>query len=116
MAVNVYCKGNARAIRGSKIIFALVSHNNKAARCSLVGIWNWEWFKNEEFDQLHIDAMTSEDTEERAKLYTKMMLLMNESDAFVWLAYEPSAVMYSNKIKPAFLPDSSTISRWDLFK
>jgi len=81
-----------------------------------VGIWNWEWFKNEEFDQLHIDAMTSEDTNERAEMYTKMMLLMNESDAFVWLAYEPRAVMYSNKIKPAFLPDSSTISRWDLFK
>lgn len=42
MAVNVYCKGNARAIRGSEITFALVSRNNKAARCSLVGIWNWD--------------------------------------------------------------------------
>ena len=42
MAVNVYCKGNARATRGSEITFALVSRNNKAARCSLVGIWNWD--------------------------------------------------------------------------
>ena len=80
------------------------------------GVWNWEWFKNEEFDKLHFDAMSSEDTKERAEMYTKMMLLMNESDAFVWLAYEPRAIMFSNKIKPTFLPDNSTITRWDLFK
>jgi len=60
--------------------------------------------------------MSSEDTNERAEMYTKMMLLMNESDAFVWLAYEPRAIMFSNKIKPTFLPDNSTITRWDLFK
>lgn len=80
------------------------------------GSWNWEWFKNPEFDRLHAEAMSSKDTNERAGIYTKMQQIMDASDAFVWLAYEPKAVMFSNKIKPVFLPDSSAITRWDLFK
>ena len=42
MAVNVYCKGNARATRASEITFALVSRNDKGARCPSVGIWKWD--------------------------------------------------------------------------
>jgi len=80
------------------------------------GIWNWEWFKNPEFDRLHTEAMSTMDTNKRAGIYRKMQQLMDASDAFIWLAYEPLAVVSINEIKPVFLPDSSAITRWELFK
>ncbi len=78
------------------------------------GSWNWEWFKNAKFDQMHDAALSELNDSKRTEIYKSMMHLMNESDAFIWLTYLPQAVVYSKNIKPAITPDSNC--RWDLFE
>lgn len=71
-----------------------------------VGVWNWERFKSERFDELNELAVTVEDDEERAKLYHEMQDIMEESGAYRFLTHEGSPIMYrTSKVNAATRPD-----------
>ncbi len=69
-----------------------------------VGVWNWERWKDPEFDQLHVAALAERDEAKRAQMYLRMQDIMEATGAYVWIAHEPTVVMYRNTMVPAILP------------
>ncbi|MGX9181914.1 ABC transporter substrate-binding protein [Mesorhizobium sp. BHbdii] len=71
-----------------------------------VGVWNWERFRSERFDQLSAKAVTINDEDERAKLYQEMQDLMEESGAYRFLTHGGNPVMYrATQMQAATRPD-----------
>jgi peptide/nickel transport system substrate-binding protein len=71
-----------------------------------VGEWNWERFKNPEFDKLH-QTLTSElDDKKRDAGYRHMQDLMEQSGAYVFLTHGVNAVMHRDIVVPALSPDA----------
>src|SRR3546814_19177008 len=69
-----------------------------------VGVWNWERWTDPEFDELHIAALAERDEAKRASMYLRMKDIMEATGAYVWIAHEPTIVMYRNPMVPAILP------------
>ncbi|MEI9401954.1 ABC transporter substrate-binding protein [Mesorhizobium argentiipisi] len=59
-----------------------------------VGIWNWERFRSERFDELFAKGATISDPNDRAKVYQEMQDLMEESGAYRFLTHGGNPVMY----------------------
>ncbi|AMX98937.1 ABC transporter substrate-binding protein [Mesorhizobium ciceri] len=71
-----------------------------------VGVWNWERFRSERFDELSAKAVTVSDPNERAKLYYEMQDLMEESGAYRFLTHGGYPVMYrTTQMQAATRPD-----------
>ncbi|CDX38069.1 Dipeptide ABC transporter, periplasmic dipeptide-binding protein [Mesorhizobium plurifarium] len=71
-----------------------------------VGVWNWERFRSDHFDELSAKGVTISDPGERAKVYHEMQDLMEESGAFRFLTYGGNPVMHrTTRMKAATLPD-----------
>ncbi|MDK1492941.1 ABC transporter substrate-binding protein [Sinorhizobium sp. 7-81] len=71
-----------------------------------VGVWNWERFSSDRFDELNVQAMAIEDPNERAKLYHEMQDLMEKSGAYRFLTNGATPVVYrTTKVQPATRPD-----------
>lgn len=73
---------------------------------SQVGVWNWERWKNAEFDELNKKGLSETDPEKRSAIYVRMQDIMEETGAYVWIAHEPVLIMYRDSIAPAILPPS----------
>lgn len=69
------------------------------------GIWNWEWFKSDEFEKLHYAAMAETDLEKRAGMYHQMQDLMDASHSFIWLIHPPVSLVYKASISPGLMPN-----------
>ncbi|MER9939242.1 ABC transporter substrate-binding protein [Mesorhizobium sp. M0088] len=70
-----------------------------------VGIWNWERFRSDRYDELDAKAVTIEDPNERAKLYYEMQDLLEESGAYRFLTNGGRPVVYrTTKTQAANLP------------
>ncbi len=76
------------------------------------GIWNWERFSNEEFDQLEAAAKAESDPAKRDEMYQKMQDIMEESGAYRFITHEATPVIYRNNITPAFRPDGLPLLRF----
>ncbi|RUW32619.1 MAG: peptide ABC transporter substrate-binding protein [Mesorhizobium sp.] len=75
-----------------------------------VGVWNWERFRNERFDELNAKAVTVSDPVERAKLYYEMQDLMEDSGAYRFLTNGGSPIMYrTTKLDAATRPDGQAL-------
>jgi peptide/nickel transport system substrate-binding protein len=81
--------------------------------CDQVGVWNWERFCNERFDDLHNKAVSETDPDKRDEMYREMQDIMEESGAFRFLTHEGSPVMYRNTVMaPATRPDGRPLFRY----
>ncbi len=76
------------------------------------GIWNWERFKNEEFDELHLAAQSEGDQAKRAAMYARAQDLMEESGAYKFITHESTPVIYRNSVVPALRPDGLPLYRY----
>ena len=76
------------------------------------GIWNWERFSNEEFDQLESAAKAETDTAKRGEMYQRLQDLMEESGAYRFITHEATPVIYRNSVNPAFRPDGLPLLRY----
>lgn len=80
--------------------------------CEQVGIWNWERFCSEEFDELHRNAVTVADPQKRAAMYSEMQDLMERSGAYRFLTHEGNPIMYDpGVVEPAVRPDGRPLYR-----
>ena len=70
-----------------------------------IGVWNWERWYNEEFNELHLAALKELDTEKRDAMYVRMQDLMEESGAYLWLTNGLYAQIYRDTIVPATSAD-----------
>ena len=76
------------------------------------GIWNWERFRNEEFDSIHAAASQETDNAKRSSMYQRAQDLMEESGAYRFITHEATPVIYSSRVAPALRPDGISLLRY----
>ena len=79
-----------------------------------VGIWNWERFCSKEYDALHKKAAVETDYAKRDAMYKKMVDLMEESGAYVFLTHEAVPLVWRDTLVPSLRPDG--VPMWRHFK
>ena len=77
-----------------------------------IGIWNWERFRNSEFDNLHAAAKGMTDPAARARAYHRMQDLMEESGGYRFITHEATPVLFRDSIAPALRPDGLPLLRY----
>ncbi len=77
-----------------------------------IGVWNWERFDNDEYNDLHKAAAVETDTAKRDVMYQRMMDLMEESGAYLFLTHEAVPLIYRNTVIPALRPDGVPMLRY----
>lgn len=70
-----------------------------------VGLWNWQRWVSDEFDQLHAEAAATLDTAVRQQKYVRMQQLLDESASCVWITHGAHLFGHANWLKPSFLPN-----------
>jgi len=76
-----------------------------------IGIWNWERFRNEEFDRLNELAIATTDEPERDRMYQRMQDLMEESGCYRFITNGIMPKIFRNRIEPAFRADGPALLR-----
>ncbi|WP_432284914.1 hypothetical protein SLT36_25825 [Aminobacter sp. BA135] len=75
-----------------------------------VGVWNWQRFRNERYDELNVKGLSIADPNERGKLYEEMQDLMEESGDFRFLTHGATPVVYrTTKVQAAMRPDGTPL-------
>ena len=74
---------------------------------SQVTIWNWQRWKNPEFDKLHAEAGSITDQAERAKKYIRMQQLLDESASCIWITHGVHDFAHAKSLVPAILPNGN---------
>jgi peptide/nickel transport system substrate-binding protein len=77
-----------------------------------VGVWNWERFKNPEYNQLYEKALAEGDLSKRDQMYRRMQELMEASGAYRFITHEAVPVIYTDRINPALRPDGMPLLRY----
>lgn len=77
-----------------------------------VGVWNWERFRSQEFDDLHKNAAKEFDVGKRDAMYRRAQDLMEESGAYRFITHESTPVIYRNAVRPALRPDGLALLRY----
>ena len=76
-----------------------------------VGVWNWERFRSEEFDNLHHIAMELNDSAERDKIYQRMQHLMEQTGCYRFLAHSVESLLSRTWLQPAYRADGFPMYR-----
>ncbi len=76
------------------------------------GSWNWENYRSEEFDELHVKAAAETDVAKRAEMYVRAQDLMEESGAYRFITHEATPVVFGPTIAPALRPDGLPLLRY----
>ncbi|MGI9335403.1 MAG: ABC transporter substrate-binding protein, partial [Gammaproteobacteria bacterium] len=69
-----------------------------------VGVWNWERWKDPEFDELYKQGLVETDETKRHAIYIRMQEIMEDTGAYVWLTHEPIGVIYRDNLKTSIQP------------
>lgn len=64
-----------------------------------IGVWNWMRWDSPEYDNLHEEALSTMDLEQRYPIYIKMQELWDEAAHTVWITHS-AVVAHSTKIVP----------------
>jgi len=76
-----------------------------------IGLWNWERFRNAEFDRLNSEALATDEVAERDRMYRRMQDLMEESGCYRFLTNGVMPNIVRNSIEAAFRPDGYPLLR-----
>lgn len=79
-----------------------------------VGVWNWERWDDETFQNLHQQALVTMDPAVRQGMYEEMQNLMEESGCYRFITHELTASLFSNNIVPALHADGTMV--WKDFR
>jgi len=72
-----------------------------------VGQWNWQRWKNAEYDALHEKGGVTVDPAERENIYIEAQKLLDESAAFIWITHNLNAFASRKWLKPGVLPNGN---------
>ena len=70
-----------------------------------LGLWNWERFSNEEFDQLNELALATTVNRDREQMYHRMQEIMEASGCYRFITNGVMPQIIRKPIKPVFSPD-----------
>jgi peptide/nickel transport system substrate-binding protein len=79
-----------------------------------IGEWNWQRWRDADFDRLLQQAAGTDDSAVRARLYIEAQQRMDAAAAFVWLTHGVHAYAHRDWLRPAVSPDGDDMSL-DLF-
>src|SRR5262249_14627190 len=77
-----------------------------------VGVWNWERWKDKEFDDLNKEGLKESDPAKRSQIYLRMQEIMENTGAYVWITFEPVIAIYRETIAPAVIPGPHYYFPW----
>jgi peptide/nickel transport system substrate-binding protein len=83
---------------------------------SQVGVWNWERWKDPEFDELAQKGLAETDEAKRNEIYLRMQEIMEDTGAYAWLCHEPVPLLYKADLEPAIYPSSEPMLPWFKWK
>jgi peptide/nickel transport system substrate-binding protein len=69
------------------------------------GEWNWQRWRNEEYDRLNQEAESTLDETARGEIYVRMQQLMEESHAYIWLTHGVNVFATKEWLEPSILPN-----------
>ncbi|MBC8240226.1 MAG: hypothetical protein H8E30_07090 [Alphaproteobacteria bacterium] len=69
-----------------------------------VGIWNWERWSSDEFEDGFAKLVAETDPDKRHKIAIRMQEIMEETGAYVWLSHEPEVFIHKADLNPRFAP------------
>lgn len=69
-----------------------------------VGVWNWERWKDPEFDRLYQQGLSETDEQKRHDIYVRMQEIMEETGAYVWINHEPETFVHRDTIEVKAAP------------
>lgn len=69
-----------------------------------VGIWNWERWSSDEFEELFAKGVAETDAGKRHDIYIRMQEIMEETGAYVWLTHEPEVFIHRADVDAKFAP------------
>ncbi len=72
--------------------------------CDQVTVWNTQSWCNEEYDELHRQALVTTDDEEREQIYIEMQKLWDEAAQTIWITHGIQVYAYTPEISPATTP------------
>ena len=75
------------------------------SRPDQIGIYNWSFFDNPEFESLYQASMTEQDSEKRRAMFNRMEDLMEDSGAFIFICFEPYLALHDANVVPVILAD-----------
>jgi peptide/nickel transport system substrate-binding protein len=77
-----------------------------------VGVWNWERWKDPEFDRLYYAALGESDPQARGEMYIRMQEIMEDTGAYVWFAFKPAQKVYRSWMTPVIVPGDHPYTQW----
>ena len=66
----------------------------------MVGVWNWERWSSDEFEELYDKGLRETDPAVRTKIYHRMQEIMEDTGAYAWVMHEPETVLHRNSVDP----------------
>lgn len=73
--------------------------------CEQVGDWNYQHWCNEEFQQLHEDALVETDQDVRHDMYVRMQEIMDEDAIAAWVMYRTNLYTYGSDLQISLVPE-----------
>ena len=64
-----------------------------------IGVWNWERWSDDEFEDLYQKALGEVDTAKRNAMYVRMQEIMEDTGAYVWISHEPETYVHRANIE-----------------
>lgn len=74
-----------------------------------IGVWNWEAFQNDDYEQLLEKARRTMDEGERGKIYEAMQTMLEDSGTFLFISQDPYVAIHREGIEPGILPDGRPV-------
>ena len=74
-----------------------------------VGVWNWERWSSDEFEDLFAAGVAETDPAKRNTIYLRMQEIMEETGGYVWLTHEPEVFIHRSDIISHFAPSGEMI-------
>lgn len=69
------------------------------------GIWNWERWTDQEFDDLFAAGLAETDEDKRNDIYLRMQEIMEDTGAYVWLMFPPLAILHRADLNISVRPN-----------
>lgn len=70
-----------------------------------IGIFNWSFFDNPEYESLYQASTTEQDAGKRRALFNRMVDFMEESGGFIFICFEPYLAIHDTDLVPVILAD-----------
>ncbi len=69
------------------------------------GIWNWERWTDQEYDDLFAAGLAETDEAKRDEIYIRMQEIMEDTGAYVWLMFPPLGILHRDDLQVSIRPN-----------